>query len=498
MKIALPVSILLFFTLFISPLQAAGKFEFSPLARQAYNKTMALKLDEAESLINQLRKNEPDNLIVHLIENHKECLVTFVNEQKADYSRYLPNAKKRLEILKFGDSNSPYYLFAQAQVRLMWAMNRAKFGDLIDAFTETSAAYDYLEKNQKKFPDFLPNKMVLGVLHAVVGTIPDNYKWGFKFFSGMNGTVEQGQAEIEEVIRYAKTNDFIFEQEALVMYSFLMLHLNNQNESAWSIINSGKLKPKENVLACFALANVATRTGRNDLAIETLQNRPTASGFYTVPYLDYMLGLAKMYRGDGDADVYLKNFIVHFNGRNYLKEAYQRIAWLELLKGDYNSYKAWIENCKTKGRADIGNDKNAMKEAKNGIAPEPNLLRGRLYFDGGYLQKAVDFLKNKKESDFTNVEHKLEYTYRMGRILQAQKKPNEAIQYFDKTIQQGKNTKYYFACNAALQLAIIYEEYKQYDKAREFYTFCLQLDPDDYADSMHAKAKAGLSRLKGK
>jgi tetratricopeptide (TPR) repeat protein len=194
----------------------------------------------------------------------------------------------------------------------------------------------------------------------------------------------------------------------------------------------------------------------------------------------------------------LTKFIANFNGRNYLKEAYQRVAWLSLLKGDYNSYKSWIENCKTKGRADIGNDKNALKEAKNGIAPEPNLLRGRLYFDGGYLNKAVDFLKHKKESDFSNLEHKLEYTYRMGRILQAQKKPNEAIQYFDRTIQQGKNTKYYFACNAALQLAIIYEEYKQYDKAREFYTFCLNLDPDDYADSMHAKAKAGLSRLKGK
>ena len=498
MKIKLTISFFLIFSIGINPLQAAGKFEFTPLARQAYNKVMALKLDEADNLINQLRKNEPDNLIIHLIENHKECIVTFVNEQKADYNRYLPNAKKRLEILRNGDSQSPYYLFAQAQIRLMWAMNRAKFGDLFDAFTETSAAYDYLEKNQKKFPDFLPNKMTLGVLHAVVGTIPDKYKWGVKLFSGMGGTVQQGQAEIEEVIRYAKNNDFIFEQEALVMYSFLMLHLNNQNESAWSIINSGKLKPKENILACFALANVASRTGRNDLAIEILQNRPTASGFYVVPYLDYMLGLAKMYRGDGDADVYLKKFIAHFKGRNYLKEAYQRVAWLALLRGDYNGYKSWIENCKTKGRADIGNDKNALKEAKNGIAPEPSLLRGRLFFDGGYYQKALEFLKNKKETDFSEISHKLEYSYRMGRILQAQKKPNEAIQYYDKTIQQGKNTKYYYACNAALQLAIIYEEYKQYDKAREFYNYCLQLEPDDYADSFHAKAKAGLSRVKGK
>ena len=492
------ITFTIFILLIFNTLQAAGKFEFTPLARQAYNKTMALKLDEADNLIQQLHKNEPDNFIVYLIENHKECLVTFVNEQKSDYDRYMPNEKKRLEILKNGDSNSPYYLFAQAQVRLMWAMNKAKFGDYLAAFNETTAAYEYLDKNQKKFPDFLPNKMILGVLHAVVGTIPDSYKWGVKLFAGMDGTVPQGLAEIEEVIRYAKNNDFIFEQEALVMYAFLMLHLNNQSDTAWSIINTGKLKPRENVLACFALANVATRTGHNDTAIEILQNRPTAAGFYYMPFLDYMLGLAKMYRGDGDADVYLKKFIAHFSGRNYLKEVYQRVAWLELLRGDYNSYKAWISNCKIRGRADIGNDKNALKEAKSGIAPEPSLLRARLYYDGGYYQKAFEFLKDKKESDFHQIEHQLEYVYRMGRILQAQKKPNESMQYYEKTIQRGKQTKFYFACNAALQLAIIYEEYKQYGKAREFYNFCLQLNPDDYADSFHSKAKAGLSRIKGK
>jgi tetratricopeptide (TPR) repeat protein len=482
--------------LIVLNLQASGRFDFSPLARSAYEKAMALRFTEAMAQIAQLHSAEPDNLMVHYVENYVDCLRVFVGEEKSDYDRLLKNEQKRLDILRGGDSDSPYYLFTQAQVQLLWAMNKAKFGDYMSAFNSASTAFEQLEKNQKKYPAFMPNKMSLGVLHAVVGSIPDNYKWGLKLVSGMNGTVEQGQKEIEEVIRYAKTNDFAFEQEAIVMYAFLMLHLNNQNESAWTVVNSTKLKPKENMLAAFALSNVAMRTGRNDKAIEILQNRPSSVAYYPFLYLDYMLGLAKMYRGDGDADIYIKRFATQFQGRNYIKEAFQRLAWQDLLRGSWKDYKGWMLSAQTMGRADVGGDKNALKESKSGVAPEPTLLRARLYFDGGYFQKAFDFLKTKNEESFSDLSQKLEYSYRLGRILQMLKKPNDAIPYYDKTIQNGKSAKFYFACNAALQLGLIYESSGQKVKAREFYKYCLALNPDDHADALHAKAKSGLNRVK--
>ena len=493
-KILLPLSILLIF----NSLSAAGRFDFTPLARKAYDKTLALKFGEAADLVAQIRKNDPNNLVVYYIENHIECIKIFISEEKADFDRYSPNEQKRINAIKGGDPNSPYFLFMQAQIRLLWAMNRVKFGNYLDALNATSDAYDLLEKNEKKFPSFVANKMTLGVLHAVVGTIPDNYKWGAKLVFGMNGSIQQGQSEIESVINYARVNDFVFESEAMVMYAFLMLHLNNRSDAAWNIINNGKLKPRENLLHCFALANVAMRTGRNDKAIEILQNRPIGAAYFPTYFLDYMLGQAKMYRGDSDADIYLKKYVYNFKGRNYLKEGFQRLAWIELLKGNWNGYKSFIDNCKTVGRADIGNDKNALKEAKTGNTPEPNLLRGRLFFDGGYYQKAYDYLKDKKITDFKNQAHQLEYSYRMGRILQMLKKSNDAIKYYDQTIQAGKQTKFYFACNSALQMGLIYEEYKQFEKARQYFNYCLALNPDDYSDSLHASAKAGLNRIKGK
>jgi tetratricopeptide (TPR) repeat protein len=478
--------------------KSANTFDFSPTARTAYQHILALRLNDAAVALQQMQRNEPQNLLRVYLENYSDCLRSFVEEDEVQYKKLLSTEAARLAILAKGDPKSPYFLYTQAQTRLLWAMNRAKYGDYLAAFNDMSTAYSDLERNEKKFPTFMPNKLSLGVLHSIVGLIPDNYKWGFTFLSGMNGTLAQGQGEIASVIQYAQKNDFVFESEAIVMYAFLMLHLNNQNEQAWQLVNNSKLQPKESVLACFAIANCATRTGHNDRAIEVLQNRPTSAAYLPMPYLDFMLGIAKMYRGDSDAAVYMQRYVNTFRGRNYIKDAYQKLAWEGLLRSDMTTYKTQIAQCLTKGRAETGNDKNALREAKSGVIPDATLLRARLFFDGGYHQRALTLLSAKKANDFSREEHVLEYHYRLGRVLQALQKNTEAVTEYAAAIELGKGKKYYYACNAALQLGTIYEATGQTAKARDFYNYCLALNPDEYADALHVKAKAGLSRLKKK
>ncbi len=476
--------------------RAAAKFTLSPGALTAYRHIMALRFDDAKLDIGQLKASEPDNYLSYYLENYILTLKIFIDEDEGELKQNSGKEDDYLRLLQKGDPQSPYFLYTQAQTRLLWAMNHAKFGAYFSAFNEAGEAYDELQKNQKKFPSFVANKLGLGVLHSIVGSIPGEYKWGVKLLSGMDGTVQQGQNEIESALEYAKTHDFAFEQEASVMYAFLMLHLKNDNDNAWNVIANSKLRPQESVLACFAVANVAMRTGRNDKAIETLERRPADAAYYPMVYLEYMLGQAKMSRGDADAETHIRHYIDAFKGRNYIKEAWQRLGWIAILKGDEAGYRRCMEKCKTQGYASVGGDKNALKEAKNGIPPDPLLLRARLLFDGGYYQKAYELLKPKRAADFNTDALQLEYTYRTGRILQLIAHPNEAIAAYLQTIDLGRDKKFYYACNAALQLGLIYEQYGNTAKAREYYTYCLRLKPDDYADALHTKAKAGLSRVK--
>ena len=487
---------LFLFLLLSSYFSLANHFEFTPLATDAYRKAMSLRFDEAQKDIDQIKREDPENQIVYFIENYIDFFTVFINEDKEEFKRLENNKNYRLKEIRKGDKDSPYYLYCQAEIKLQWALARLKFEQYFNAFNEVSSAYKMLKRNEKNFPDFVANKKSLGILHAMIGTIPDKYKWGVKLLGGMSGNIEQGKKEIEQTLIYARTNPFLFEEETLVMYAFLMLHLKNDMDEAWEIIQSNKLNPKTNPLVCFALGNIAMRTGRNDLAIEILENRPKGSQYAEFHFLEYMLGLSKLYRLDRGAEVHLKKYVNNFHGQNYIKEAYQKLAWNSLVWGNEIEYLSYIKNCKTKGAGIIGGDENAEKEAKSGKIPNMNLLKARLLFDGGYNERAFKILKTKTLADFDNQNDQLEYTYRLGRVTHNTGKHDEAIMYYQMTIDRGRDASYYFACNAALQIGRIYEYRKNRQKAKKFFELCLDIDPDEYRSSLHQKAKAGLDRIK--
>lgn len=495
----MPIYRLLLFLLLLfvaTGLYADAHFSFTPAAKEAYHSAVNLRFADAQAQIDQIKLVDPDNLIIYHIENYIDFFTIIINEDVAEFRRLEKNKSLRLDKIKQGDQSSPYYLYAQAEVRLQWALARLKFEEYFTAFTEVSKAYKLLTENEQRFPSFVANKKSLGVLHAVIGTVPDTYRWGIKLLGGMDGSIAQGTKEIEAVLQYAKTNEFIFEEETLVLYAFLMLHLKNNTNRPWQILRNSRLDPNKNPLACFVLANVAMRTGRNDEAIRILQHRPVSRDYHPFHYLDYMLGLAKLKRLDTDADVYLKRYVKNFKGRSYLKEAYQKLAWDRLIKGDESGYQRYIQYCLEKGATQIEGDKSAYREAKSGEIPHADLLRARLLSDGGYYRRGYELLIAKTAGDFSVKRQQLEFSYRLGRILHEMKNLPDALQYYQTTILEGKDEPYYFACNAALQAGNILEGQKRYQQARIFYNLCLEMRPDQYRNGLHQKAKAGLNRLK--
>ncbi len=491
------ISKFMFLLLFLMPSMCISQqnFDFSPEAEEAYDLVLSLQFETAKEKIALLKQADPDNLIPYFIENYIDFFTVFISEDIVAFKRLERNKEVRLQKIKRGDTSSPYYYYCQAEINLQWALARLKFEQYFNAFNEVKSAYKLLNKNEKKFPDFIANKKSLGILHAIIGTVPDNYQWGVKLLSGMSGSIQQGKDEIEMVLQHAQNNDFIFEEEALVMYSFLLLHLNNQQEEAWQIIRSGKLDASTNPLACFVLANVAMHTGRNDEAIDLLTARPMGSQFFKFHYLDYLLGLAKLSRTDEDAPFYFKKYLDKFQGINYIKEAYQKLAWHELLNDDKAGYEFYIQKCLTEGAAVIGGDKNARKEAKNKVIPDPILLRARILFDGGYYERAFDLLNAFSPTYFSEKRHQLELNYRLGRICHKRKQYQEALNFYQDTIDKGHSDGYYFACNAALQQGLIYESLKKKDQAKRAYKLCLSMRPDEYRSGLHQQAKSGLNRM---
>lgn len=93
------------------------------------------------------------------------------------------------------------------------------------------------------------------------------------------------------------------------------------------------------------------------------------------------------------------------------------------------------------------------------------------------------------------VRDETEYYYRLGRIYDKTGKYGEAILNYQRAINLGKTTKYYFAANAALSIGSLYEEKKDYKKAADYYNQAIDMHGHQYQTDIDNDAKAGLKRI---
>ena len=476
----------------------SNTFIFNDNCRDAYNEILSLRFKKATKLLEEEKAANKENLVPVFLENYIDFFKIIISEEEDLFEQLEDNKSQRMSaIKKDGDKSSPYYLYMQAEMHLQWAFSRLKFQEYATAAWEVYKAYNLLEENQEQFPDFMANKKSLGLLHALIGTIPDKYKWASNMI-GLKGSIEGGVGELVSLMQYAKTHDFIFEEETRILYAFLLLYLKNDEAKSWSIINSDKFNTGTNLLNNFVAALIAHKTKRNDQAITILSNRPSSDDYYPFYYLDYLMGISKLYKLDESASKYLKQFIDNFRGRLYIGEAYQKLAWNELLKGNTAGYHEYMQKCLEYAEHDSEVDKEAIREAEEGPTPDVALLKARLLFDGGYYDKALHAIKGKSTGDFKHIKHQIELSYRAARIFHEQEKWESAIKYYKLTIKNGKDYSYYFAANSALQLGYICEEKGDYQQAEAFFKEAMTYKDHEYKNGIDQKAKAGLDRIKNK
>ncbi len=483
---------------------AQYNYDFNKNCTDAYSLALSLKFEEAQKLINKEKHINPDNNIPYLVENYIYFLKVFIGEEESVFEELDDKKDDIIDRLEDGDEDSPYYNYSLAQVYLQWAFARTKFKEYFTAAVEINRAYRKLESNDEKFPDFLPDKINLGLLHTMIGTIPDSYNW-VKKLVGVEGTVNQGTNEILKVLD-ASLKDKKYEHfkaECLFYLSFIKLNMSTDKGKALDYINlitgnDSDTSYMSSPLTIYAMARIYMGNGMNEKALNLLLKRPKGKEYYPFHYLDYLTGLAKLQNLDEDANLYFLRFLEEFKGINYIKAAYQKIAWYYAVNGNDFMYKEYIAKIPENGYDIADADKQAEREAERDVVPNAVLLKARLLFDGGYYERAMKVLTTENKNFLRDERDSLEYTYRLGRIYHGWGKIDDAVPYYLQTIKNGSESEYYYAANAALQLGLIYEKRKDFQKAKIYYEKARSMKNKEYKNSIDQKAKAGLSRIEDK
>lgn len=489
----LPYFLLLFAVCVVSPVHA--NFDFNANCLKAYQQIFELRLATARQLLAAEKKNNPDNEIVPLLENYADYFYLLTTESKPEFERLERNKSERLDRIESGNKASPYYLYAQAEINLQWALIRGRYGEYFTAAREIRKANGLLQENNRKFPAFSLNNKGLGLINAFLGNLPDGMLKSTLSTFGIRGDLQQGIGMLDKLAETLPKSRFEpFYEEVIFYYAYVLNDIAHSPEAYTKTMKYTSRISNTSLLKVYLQALVSTKNGHNDAAITILANRPSGSAYQPFPYLQLLEGMAKLNKLDLDAAEDINRFLQINKGVNYIKDAYLRLGWAALLKGDTGTYAANMLKVKNAGYVYQEKDKQALNEA-NAARPNVTLLKARLLFDGGYFSKALDLIGGTRSTQYAGGRDQTEFFYRTGRINDELGNKDIALDNYKQAVDKGKFLRYYFAANSALQMGKIYEANRDFNNARVWFNTAIKMKDHEYESSIETQAKAGLKRI---
>ncbi len=474
--------IFLFFTT-----TAFSSFEMNNRMKRTHSYILNLEFSNAMELLKLEEFENSKNRIIILHENYIDFLTIIIGEERETFVKAKLSKSNRLNSLKSGDRDSPYYLYSQAEFHLQWAFCYLKFDQYAIAIYEFILAYNLFIRNQEDFPDFKLNKKGLGVIYTLLSAVPDQFSWMLDI-AGLKGDIKLGLSELDVVLNDSKLK--LYKDEVLFMISFLQMNMNNNSSICYKYLNMIGEDYKEQILLTYTAARISHYLGLNDYCIKVLESRPSNKNRYPFYYLDYLQGMSYLYKLDYvNSKKHLNIFVENFKGNNYIKSSYHKLAWISYLENNDKKYE-YLMMVIDEGVNVIDEDKVALKDANNLYFSDPFLLKSRLLFDGGYYESSLNEIN--QTTDF-NV---AEYHYRLARIMsKLNYESSDIISSYINACDLGNYTSDYYAPMSALQIGLIYELNNDTIQARLYFEKCLKFSGFDYERGIHIKADAAIERI---
>lgn len=488
--------ILLFtlFLLFAKP--AFCYYEFDSKLKDSYSCILQFKLTEASTLLREEKAEKPGNDLTLLYENYIDFLKAFISEEKTDFVLLKKRTSERLSCVeKKGERNSPYYNYVQAEMMMQESLVKIKFHEFFSAVSLFVNANKLIQKNSVAYPTFILNEKLSGLINVVVGSIPPQYQW-LNNLAGIRGSVKVGVDQLNAVYEGLNQNGLgVYKPELLFYRSVIQSAYNGPENNLCQLDSLFEKERFGGPLIAFSYSNILANLGENDKVIAVI-NSGIISGRYSFPFLIYKRGVAYLRKGMFDfAQSDFEFFLRNFHGQNYIKAGYQKLAWISILKNDTAAYFKYLDVCSENGSVFSDEDKEAQSEAMGKQVPNTRFLSARLFFDGGYYSESLKSLLSFPVAELGDGNEKLEYAYRMGRIMEKTGRIDKAELCYQSVYEAGKNASSYFASNSCLLLGRVFEKRGEVQRAIQYYKLVLLMKDHQYKNSIDQKAKAALQRL---
>jgi len=500
-KIKSILPFVLFIYIFILPFNSFSQnWDISSSQKKIYEELISLRLPTAKKLLEEEQKNTTFSKGWNLyLEDLYDFLNIIISQDKNMYDDTEKKIEARVTNLQKLEKNSPAYAFIYGEILFHRSMIRFQFNHYIKGGLDFRKGFQLLSENEKKFPEWLPNKKSLGLYHIILGTIPDEFQW-FNQLLGMEGARNLGLKEMALAMGDAS----MFHLEAQILYPAILSFLDIDTKKAVEMTQRVYEKDKRNLLSLFITAIILQKEGHNESALRLLENFQITKNYTAFNYIYYMKGECQRNKGEYEKSIVnYKIYLENAKNKEEKADAFYQIAhcyWL--LKDEKNANEIKNKICSE----DNSEYERLIGFCKKGF-PNRLLLSSRFYFDGGYYEKAESLLSVSGLKNFSlsaglqSRENHLEYLYRLGRIYQKQKQNPKAILQFRKALQLSphlKESTTYFVPYSCFQTGNVFFDLGNIDSAKYYYAKSLTFRNFQYEKSLQYEVKQKLKEINQK
>lgn len=470
----------LFFNLGITQ----AEIDFNSNCKLAYDAIFNSDYQTAEALLLKEKQDHPHNLVRPYLECFNDFLLIYWNEDQSDYHLFESKCDGLIKAIA-AEEESAYKHLLTGELYLLKAVLKIKFKEMLSGAMTMVKAKNAIEECSEKYPDFLDVKLSLGLIHALAGSVPNQYKPYLKYFLGFEGTIKQGLEEVNAVI---ESDRYHLHTMAHFFKAYITNELTVHKEYDLEKLDLSLDGVMAQCYQAMLWVSDAKPQKAIDLLIPNLDTYNNAGIYF--PY--YLIGKAKLNLFQDDAAHYLQTFLDKYKGVNYLKSAHSLLATYYFVRDDAAKFYKHKNTVFKIGRDFIGADQQALRLANHW--PDMNRLKAQMMFDAGQYHKVLALL-NELDQNEGFEDFKVECYYRMGSSylkLDMIEEAEESISY----ILTMPTEKDYYQPNGALKLGLYYEKQGKKEKALEYFHKALEYEGYPYEAGISQKAKAGINRLK--
>lgn len=455
----------------------------------AYKNILSLKFSKGTRLLDQSKDFEGTPFYI-LTKCYYETLYLLIYEDQNYYQKNKGQYYKKIKELKYTSGTPAWKLLTEAEIRFQYGLLKLKFNDELSAAWELRQVYQIIQNIEKKYPDFIHHKKLMGLFHIFLGSVPEKYTWLTNLF-GYKGNIAHGIKFLSEI----ENSSSIFRLEAYMIKMAAKKYIIKSSECLSCQMQPFFEENKDNYLLGYLYSAILVKEGRSSRAFEAL----SFYDHYEYPKfpLAYLLkGEILLYRGDYlQSRAYLNNFLEYTKGQNHIKDAHYKIFLTYWLEGNETKASYYFKLIPKVGQNIFDADKYAERFAGNPNLPDKHLMIARLRSDGGYWEEALLVLSKYCLKKPENHKDNIEFWYRKGRIYQLTGKKDESIKNYKKAIALSEQKSFYFAPNACLQIGYMLVEEGSKEEAMKYFKRALAYQDHEYKNSIDNKAKAAINDL---